>query len=293
MRFFAALLLLTSAVFSNKPLVVVSIYPIYDMVSVVAQNEVDLILLAGPGIDPHSFNPKPKDVANISAANLFFYISADFEPWASKFAQRAKSSVSFAAAGELHICNDNNHDHSHAQNSAADPHIWIDPERIPHIIETIRDNLIKLLPKNAEFFNENAQNLIKLFSDLDLRYKEQFATVKRREVFFAGHNSFSYFANRYNLEFIPVMQGFTSSVEPSPKQVATIIDQIRKNGTEYIFYDALESKALAQTIANETGVEILPLYSVHTITQQDFDQRTSFFEFMQRNYENLFRGLQF
>ena len=292
MRFFVTVLLLfttVSTVFA-KPSAVASVFPLYNIASVIAQGEVNLRLLVAAGVDPHTFQPRPADVAEISSADLFFYISEDFEPWAGRFAGRAGRAVSFANPGALHIC-DGEHKHNHGGDGFRDPHIWTDPEEIPRIIEIIRDNLARLLPERAQFFEENARALTERFIDLDLRYKEQFSKISRREVFFAGHNSFSAFAQRYDLRFIPVTQSFSSSAEPSPRQVAQIIVKIRESGVEYIFYDALKSRALAETIAHETGVEILPLFSVHTVSPQDFERRISFFEFMQKNYENLFRGL--
>ncbi|MCL1945561.1 MAG: metal ABC transporter substrate-binding protein [Chitinivibrionia bacterium] len=287
-RFFLSLLFLFLSLY-GKPLVIVSVYPLYDFVSVIAENEVSLQLIVSPNNDPHSFEPTPKDAVNISKADLFFYISPDFEPWAQKFAQKAKLAV-FFADDKNHICDESDeHNHDTEQN---DPHIWLNIEESIEIIERICVNLVKILPEKKVFFEKNAQELIMQLKNLDSQYSKIFEKCKDKKVFFAGHNSFLGFAQNYDLQFVAITQSFSSSAEPSPKQIAKIIDEIRESKSKFIFYDALKSGAVAKTIAKETGVEILPLFSVHSISKDDFAKKIGFVEYMRRNYENLTKGLK-
>jgi zinc transport system substrate-binding protein len=275
-RFFLSLLVLSLAI-QGKPLVISSVYPIYDFVSIIAQNEVKQIMLISPNIDPHSFEPTPRDIVNLTQSDLFLYVSPELETWAKKFAQKTKNAVFIA---DIHECDERH-----------DPHIWLDPENVFEIIEKIRTNLTKILPEKKDLFDKNAQKLIFEIKNLDEKYKNIFEKCEYKKVFFAGHNSFTEFALRYGLTFVPLTESFSSTSEPSARQLAKIIDEIKKSGVKYIYFDALGSTSIAKTIAKETKTEILPLYSIHTASKDDFAKKIPYTEYMKRNYENLVRGL--
>jgi zinc transport system substrate-binding protein len=285
LRFLVLLLLLCSATF-GKPLVISSVYPLFDFVSLIAEDKVALRLLVPPNNDPHSFEPTPKDIVNLTNADLFLYISPELEPWSKKFAQKAKRAVSVADGEDDHA------GHDHEEGVAHDPHIWLDPNAVIEIIEKITANLCAALPQEKVFFEKNAQNLISQIADLDAQYKNIFADCNNKKVFFAGHNSFTGFAARYDLTFVPVTQSYSSTSEPSAKQVAKIVDDIKKSGAKFIYYDALSNTSLAKTVAKETGTQILPLYSIHTASKDDFAAKIHYVEYMKRNYENIAKAME-
>jgi zinc transport system substrate-binding protein len=290
MRFFLSLALLFLAV-QAKPLVITSVYPLYDFVSLIAENEVDVSLILPPNSDPHSFEPTPKDVVNITNADLFFYVSDAFESWVKKFVTKAKLAVAVSdAEHENHVHSHDRRNHGSHEESE-DPHVWLDPEEVLEIIENVRESLVNLIPEKKDFFEKNAESLIDEIKNMDSQYKKIFESCKHKKVFFAGHNSFSGFAKRYNLQFVPITQSFSSTAEPSAKQIAKIVDQVRKSGTKFIYYDALQNNSVAKTIAKETGAEILPLFSVHSTSKDDFAKKIHYAEYMKRNYENLTEGL--
>jgi zinc transport system substrate-binding protein len=268
-----------------KPVVIVSAYPIYDFVSVIAKDEVSLILLLPPNSDPHSFEPTPKDIVNIGNADIFFYISPEFEPWAQRFVKKAKSAI--------FVADKKHEDHYDNDKERHDPHVWLDPEEVVEIVEIIAENLKNILPENADFFEKNAKNLLTQINDLDMEYKIKFERCEHRKVFFTGHNSFVGFAKRYGLQIIPITQSFSSTSEPSAKQIAIIIDEIHKSGAKFIYYDVHSGISAAKTIAKETQTQILPLFTIHTTSRDDFAKKVHYIEYMKRNYENLLRGLQF
>jgi len=285
MRFFLSLLFLFAAV-CGKPLVIASVYPLYDFVSLIAENEVETILLVPPNTDPHSFEPAPKDVVNIGKADLFFYVSNEFEPWIKNFVKKTRLAVSVADENREHSA------HTHLnEETGGDPHIWLEPEETIEIIEIIRENLSAIVPEKRNIFEKNARNLIEEIKNLDSFYKKKFENCENKRVFFAGHNSFSGFAKRYGLQFVPITQSFSSNAEASAKQIAKIIDEIRKSKAKFVYYDALQNISTAKTIAKETNAEILPLFSIHTTSRDDFDKKIHYAEYMKRNYENLSKGL--
>ena len=66
-------------------------------------------------------------------------------------------------------------------------------------------------------------------------------------------------AKRYNLKFISAYRGFTPDSEPTPKNIAELIDKIKTLGVKYIYYEELISPKVADTLSEETGTKLLPL----------------------------------
>jgi zinc transport system substrate-binding protein len=283
LRFFFTLTVLIT-VAQGKSSVIASVYPLYDFVSIIAGSEISVDLLIPPNGNPHSFEPSPKDIVNLSNADLFFYISPEFEPWAEKFGRKAKLTIRIS---------EDEHRHNDIQNNEGhDPHIWLDIEEVVEIIGKVTENLCRIIPKKKVFFEGNAENLISQIESLDKQYKTVFENCGYKKVFFAGHNSFTEFAKRYGLQFVPITQSYSSLSEPSAKQVAKIIDEIKNSDVKFVYYDALSNVTVAKTIAKETKTQILPLYSIHSTSKDDFEKKIHYIEYMKRNYENLAKGLQ-
>jgi len=64
--------------------VVTTLYPIYDFARAVAGDKAQVSLLLPPGVEPHSFEPKPEDMVRVSRADVLIYTNEAMEPWAVK-----------------------------------------------------------------------------------------------------------------------------------------------------------------------------------------------------------------
>src|SRR5680860_1004366 len=72
---------------SDRLTVVASVFPLYDFAREVAGTAADVRLLLPPGVDPHSWEPRPSDIVDLSQADIFVYTSERMEPWADNFAK--------------------------------------------------------------------------------------------------------------------------------------------------------------------------------------------------------------
>ena len=113
----------------------------------------------------------------------------------------------------------------------------------------------------------------------------------RRELVFADRFPFLYLAHDYGLEVHAAFASCTAETEPSAQTLVELIQIIESDGIPAVYTIEMSTGAIARTIAEETGVEILTLHSMQTVTQQEFDAGETYVTLMERNLEALRKGL--
>lgn len=274
------LLLFTPSSAKDNPNVVVSFYPLYDFTRNIGKEKINIITLIPFAVEPHDWEPSPKDLMKIMSADLFIYNGAGLEPWADKLIKDSKRKdlivvdiyKSIRAKGE-------------------DPHIWLDPVLVKTQLKVIKDTLIKIDPKNRPYYEKNYKNYLGKIEELDREIKNTLARCKKK-VFVTSHNAFSRFAERYGLIQIP-MTGITPESEPNPRDLAEIIKVIKKYDIKYIFTEPLISPKLAQSISRETGTKILVLDPIEGLSESDIKAGKDYISKMKENLENLKVALEY
>jgi len=286
--------------------VVTTLFPLYDFARTIAGDKAQVTMLLPPGVEPHTFEPRPEDMIRISRAGLFIYTSKYMEPWAEKIVSGIDSrSLHVVNAGErvnYLIGGNHDHDHGHEQNVRAagdhtndrkqmDPHIWLDFANAALMVDTILDGFIAADPGNGAVYRHNAEDLKKRLTVLDERYRKVLSTCSTRKILHGGHYTFGYLANRYGLEY-HALSGISSDSEPSAERMAALVREIRSSGARYLFAEELLSPRLTETLAQEAGVGVLMLHGAHNLSRDDQAKNVTFFDLMERNLEQLRKGLQ-
>ena len=295
----------------KKPQIFASIYPVYEFVSKIGGDKIDLTLLVESNIDPHSYEPTPKDILKMQEADVVFYNGLEMESWIQKtketlknsktmFVELAKTVVPISFKNDEHTehnhINDEHTEHNHINDEHTehnhtndehnlDPHIWLDPNNVLKEIELIKDILIQTDPKNKDYYLENFNNLKTDLEKLDASYKKDFSHIKNNKIV-VTHEAYGYLCNAYGLEQIPI-SSMSSDEEPTPLSLANVIDFIKNNNIKYIFHDKNTNFKIADTIIKETDVQILNL---STFEVNDTSSG-SYIEAMQKNLENLKKAL--
>ena len=282
--------------------VVTTLYPLYDFARTIAGDKAQVTMLLPPGIEPHTFEPKPDDMIRISRAGLFIYTNRYMEPWAETVIKgienrglrvvNAGQHVSYRAAAdgaeEDHHELKSGGDHDHA---GMDPHIWLDFANAAVMVDTILEGFIAADPGNSSVYRQNAEGLKVRLATLDKRYRDGLSTCATRKLLHGGHYTFGYLARRYDLEY-RALSGVSSDSEPSAARMAAMIREITSSGTKYLFAEELLSPRLTETLAGEAGVKVLMLHGAHNLSRDDQSRGVSFFDLMDRNLERLQKGLQ-
>ncbi len=287
---------------TDRPVVVTTLFPLYDFARTIAGGRMDVQLLLPPGIEPHHFEPRPDDLARIHKAALFVYIGPFMEPWADRIISgidNKKMKVVAAAegvellpapghTGKMH----GGHGHSNkAHNTSNDPHVWLDFSIDQAIVAKLLDAFIAVDPEGAELYRRQAALLTEQLSDLDKRYKNGLANCESRILLHGGHAAFGYLAKRYNLEYQPAA-GVTSELEATPNRLVELVQQVRKNNLKAVFTEELVTPRVARAIAGETGATVLMLYAAPNLAPEDMKKGTTFVMLMDENLKHLQAGLR-
>jgi len=275
--------------------VVTTLYPLYDFARAVAGDRAEVTLLLPPGIEPHSFEPKPEDMVRVSKADVVVYTNEAMEPWAVKILKTlaSKPVVVDASKGvELKPATaEAGHDQDHEHQGGKDPHIWLDFANARIMVQNIAEGLSSKDPANRSFYQANAQAYQQELKKLDEAYRAGLSPCQKRVFLHGGHYAFAYLARRYDLKYLSA-QAVNPDAEPTPARIAALVKEMRANGLKYVFCEELLSPATAEMIARESGARVLLLNGAHNISRQDFDKKVSFLDLMRGNLVNLRQGLQ-
>ncbi len=236
------------------------------------------------GVDPHAFEPSPRDVTKIAESGVLIVNGAGFEAWLAKTLENAggKRQLIEASAGLVS-----------RTAPEIDPHFWLDPTLVVKYVENIRDGLTAADPAGKEVYARNAAAYIVQLNDLDGWMKAQAAQIPlERRLIVTNHESFGYFADRYGFKVIgAIIPSVTTGASPSAQQLAGLIDQIRATGVSAIFLETGASPQLADQVSAETGVKVVTdLYS-HSITEPDGTAPT-YIEMLKYNVNTIVAALK-
>ncbi len=243
-----------------------------NVISNVAGDAIELTTLIGPGVDPHTYQPTPQDIAAIERAHVVFINGLGLEEGlvstVDAAASRGQPVVSASAgiqprapAGEQasgQTASDKKHGHD-----AGDPHVWFDPANVKTWVANIQQTLAALDPTHAQTYGANAGAYTKQLDDLDTYIRAQTDKIPpARRKLVTDHDSFGYFADRYGFQVIgTVLPGISTSAEPSSADLAALIDAIRREGVPTVFVGTTTSPKLSDLVASETGARVLSLYT--------------------------------
>ncbi|EJN07028.1 metal ABC transporter substrate-binding protein [Herbaspirillum sp. YR522] len=263
-RFAAAMLALSLAgaalpCLAADPIAVVASFSILgDIVAKVGGERIAVTTLVGPDQDAHVFQPAPADIKAVARARLLVVNGLGFEGWIERLAQSAgyRGSIVTASAGikaRARADDHDDHDHDH-HHGGHDPHAWQDPQNVVVYVDNIARALAALDPAGAEVYGRNAKAYVARIEELDRWALQQFAQVpqaKRRVI--TSHDAFEYFGAHYKVRFLAA-QGVSTDSEPSAREVAALIRQIRSERIRALFFENMSNPRLLEQIAREAGV---------------------------------------
>jgi zinc/manganese transport system substrate-binding protein len=257
---FAALPALAQA----KPKVVATFSILGDLVAEVGSDRIELAVLVGADTDAHTYQPKPTDARALASAQALVSNGLGFEGWIDRLAKAApfkgRAIVATKGVATLQGAPSPGPGHSHAH--GPDPHCWQDAGRVRRYVGNIVEGLAAADAANAAFYRERGQAYDKRLAALDQWIKAEIAKVpapQRRAI--TAHDSFRYFTAAYGVQF-SAPRGFTTESEPSAKDVAALIRQVREQKIKALFVENMSNPGLVEQIARESGAVVGPrLYS--------------------------------
>lgn len=263
--FMAAAATLAGAVpaFSQERTKVVATFSILgDLVKNVGGDRIELTTLVGPDGDAHVYAPTPGDGRKIKDAKVVFSNGLKLEGWIGRLVRSAgtKANLVETAKGVRTIKVDGDspaHDHGdHSHAGDVDPHAWQSVANAKTYVANIRDALIATDAPGKDVYESNAAAYLAQLDALEREVKEAVAKIppgQRRVI--TSHDAFGYFASAYGVRFV-APQGVSTDAEASARDVARIIQQIRKEKAGAVFLENVSDARLAKRIADETGAKV-------------------------------------
>jgi zinc/manganese transport system substrate-binding protein len=241
---------------ASKVKAVASFSILGDMVKQVGGDRVDVGILVGPNGDAHVFSPTPADAAALASADIFFINGLGFEGWMKRLETSSgfKGRTVVASKGvEPRTMIDERGGKSKA---VIDPHAWQSLANGKIYVANIRDGLLAADPAGKTVYEANAAKYLAAISKEEVAVKAAIAALQpaRRRVI-TSHDAFGYFADAYKIEII-APEGVTTESEPSAKDVAMIIRQIKAEGIPAVFLENITDPRMLDQIAKETGAKI-------------------------------------
>jgi zinc/manganese transport system substrate-binding protein len=278
-----ALIALAGPAHAQERLNVVASFSILgDFVKNVGGDRVSVTTLVGPDSDVHVYTPAPADARKVAEAKLLVINGLGLEGWLPRLVQSAGSKAVTVVATDgitqLRIGGD------------ADPHAWQSVANARIYVANIRDALVAIDPAGAAVYRANTETYLAKLGALDQEVREAIAQIPptRRKVI-STHNAFGYFAAAYGIDFIAPL-GVSTESEPSARDIAGIITQIRAAKIPAVFLENISDPRLIQRIAAETGAKVGGTLYSDSLTGEKGDAPT-YIELVRHNIKALTRAL--
>ena len=227
--------------------VAATIAPLADLVKAVGGDRVDVTVVVPPGAEPHTFEPTPSLMVQLSQADLYVMNGAGLEFWMDQLLQSNE---------DLRIV-DSSHGIQLLQEDGKEtnPHIWLSLRNAAIQVENICSGLSDLDPDNRDYYIQNRDHYLQKLDSLDEQFNLSFSNVST-PVFIVHHPAWSYFARDYSLQQIPLLE---EEKEPGPRYLSQVIDLAREKNITTVFVEPQFNPKTAEVIAREMSARLISL----------------------------------
>jgi zinc/manganese transport system substrate-binding protein/manganese/iron transport system substrate-binding protein len=228
-----------------------------DLVQNVGADRVNITNFVPRNGDAHTYQPSTTDVRNLARVRLVFVNGRGLEAWFQRLVTTANSKATVVTlstglpARRIEVGE---------ERGEADPHLWWNLQNTIAYVNRIRDALTRADPAGRAVYAQNAARYARDLANLDAWAKlqvQQIPAPNRKLV--TNHDALGYFAARYGFTILgQVIPSFGTETEPSARETARLIDNMRRNNVRAIFTENTIPPRLAQQVASETGAKIAP-----------------------------------
>ena len=246
---FACSIALATGAKAGKIKTFVSIVPQKCFVKKIGGNQVDVSVMVLPGNSPVTYEPKPRQMAELSTTKIFFTIGVPFEKvWLKKIAAtNTRMLVVHTDAGiEKEPMNG---DRPHG---IKDPHVWLSPPLVMVQARHILSALLKADPDNSSIYVANYKKFIMEIIDIDAELQQIFLGREGAK-FMVFHPAWGYFARTYGLRMVSIER---EGKAPKPVNLQHLIGKAKEQGIDVVFVQPQFSTKSAEIIAKEIGGQV-------------------------------------
>ena len=285
--------------------VVTTIFPIYDWVREVAQDDVDINidLLLDNGVDLHSYQPTAKDILDISSCDIFIYVGGESDKWVDDTLAQADNK-DMIVIDLMDILGDNakeeelkegmqgeeEEEEEGEEGPEYDEHVWLSLKNAALFTDKIADAFSQLDSQHAGDFRANADSYIEKLNTLDAQYQDAVDSAKTKTLLFGDRFPFRYLTDDYGLDYYAAFIGCSAESEASFETVTYLANKVDELGLKAIMKIETSDGSIANTVRDNTKTkdqEILTLDSLQNVTSDRVDAGTTYLSVMTDNLEVL------
>lgn len=241
---------------NGKLNVATTVAPISSIVRNIGGTRINLRGIVPDGTNSHTFEPAPSDAVILAAADLVIVNGLQLEEPTMKLAEaNLKDDAEIFALGDLTISPEEYaYDFSFPEEDGKpNPHLWVNVPFAAKYAELTEAKLSERDPANAEYYQANLAAYLALLAELDAGIMAAVQTIpEQNRKLLTYHDSYAYFARHYGMTVIGAVQPSDFS-EPSPREVASLIDQIKDEGIPAVFGSEVFPSTVLEQIAKESG----------------------------------------
>lgn len=281
---------------SNPDLVQVAttVSPVTNIVQNIGGDRVEVTGIVPEGTNSHTFEPAPSDAAVMADADIVFVNGLHLEEPTRELADaNVRDGVPIVQLGDMTISqNQYIYDFSFPESGGdPNPHLWTDPLYALRYGEIVKDELSKVDPAGAPTYERNFEAFSKRIDRLDAAVREVTSTVpEQNRKLLTYHDSFPYFAREYGWQIIGAIQPSDFS-DPTPQEVADLIDQIEAEGLPAIFGSEVFPSPVLEQIASETGAKYIDDLRDDDLPGENGDPDHSYFGLMVFDFRTFMGAL--
>jgi len=261
-----------------------------DVVGNIGGELIELTVLVPPGGDPHTFEPRPQDIAAVSDAQVVFANGLGLEE-ALKGVLEANVKGTLVEVSDglavIPLQDKDEHEGAQPEHGTGDPHTWMDPNNVIIWAGNIATALAEADPTNRATYQANAESYMAELRELDAWIRQQVEQVppKQRKLV-SDHAVLGYFAAEYGFEQVGlVIPALSSSAAPSAQELAALVDAIRAQDVQAILVGTTVNPALSEQVANDTGAELVFIYTGSL--SQPGGEASSYIQLMRYNVQTI------
>lgn len=235
----------------GKPVIVATTVQIGALAKEVAGDRVVLITLLGPGVDPHKYELTAQHRQAIDKSKVILRNGIGLDAFLDKAVSSDGNKKKLVTVTDgISI---------RRGEGEEDPHVWLNPLNAKVMVTNIANALAKADPSNAGTYSANAEAYHKKLDTTDAEIKKLIDSIPQaNRKMVTNHDAFGYFIERYGLSFVgAVIPGVSTQSEASAKDIANLVETIKREKVRAIFAESSLDPKVAQQIAKDTGVRIV------------------------------------
>ena len=290
--------------------VVTTIFPLYDWVREVAQDDADihLDLLLDNGVDLHSYQPSAKDIVTISDCDVFIYVGGESDKWVDDTLKQANNK-DMIVLDLMDILGDKAKEEElkegmqgeaeeggkeHEEETEYDEHVWLSLKNSSLFVDKIAEALGKIDTQHANDFTANADSYKSKLNELDKQVQDAVDKASVKTLLFGDRFPFRYLTDDYKLDYYAAFVGCSAETEASFETITFLSGKVDELNLKAIMQIETSDGSIAKTVRDNTKTKdqtILTLDSMQSVTTERVQNGETYLSIMTSNLDILKEAL--